>query len=120
VDENDKETYQSSLSWVKRDVKQMLAEMLGLSVKRRGIFQTVLDLICLNGGCVPDDDEYIMGFLRGCNSRDSRTTRDYLIKIGYLYRDDFQALRSRFADDAYGFARKPRKPKLMVVQQAAS
>ncbi len=110
------------LAWVNRDAKQMLAEMMGLSLCNRGIFQTVLDIICINGGACPDDDEYVMRYLKeGKGSRfkaqDWHRVRDYLIKIGYLYREGNHSLRSRFADEAYGWARRKRgKPDLKVVE----
>jgi hypothetical protein len=100
----DMDTLDIPLAWIKRDPKQMFIEMLKLDLRERGAFQTAFDLICIHGGEIEDDDN-IVRYL-SCRPKRWHSIRDKLIDLGMLYREGNSMLRSRFADEAYGFARK--------------
>lgn len=99
------EDIQTPLPWIKRDTKQMFIETLPLKLPERGAFQTVFDLICFRGGEIVDDDDSIVRYL-GVYPKTWHRIRDVLIAGGYLYREGNNMLRSKYADQAYGFARK--------------
>lgn len=51
------------IKWYKRDPDQALKGMFGLSLEERGAYNTVLDLIYLRDGKLPDDDRFISGYM---------------------------------------------------------
>lgn len=114
--------FDSSLPWIRRDSKEMLVEMMALTLRQAAIFQTVLDLMAVNCGLCPDDDDHIMRYLRrgggraGCSTAEWHKTRDYLISIDYLYRSDNRNLRSKFIDAAYKFAREKKVAPFRTIE----
>jgi hypothetical protein len=53
-----------ALKWYKRDPRAALIGMMELSLAERGAYTTVLDLIYVYDGALPDSPEMITGYLR--------------------------------------------------------
>lgn len=51
------------IKWYKRDPEKALSGMMGLSLDERGAYNTVLDLIYLRDGKLPDDDRFLAGYM---------------------------------------------------------
>lgn len=86
----------ASLSWYKRYPRDALEGMQFLTLEERGAYNTVLDLIYLRGGDLPDDDRFIAGNMR-CDVRVWRRIKKRLIALGKLQCTD-GAIRNRRAD----------------------
>lgn len=71
------------IKWYKRDPERALNGMLGLNLEERGAYNTVLDLIYLRDGKLPDDDRFIAGYL-GVDVRVWKRIKQRLIDLGKL------------------------------------
>jgi hypothetical protein len=73
-----------ALKWYKRDPRAALIGMMELSLAERGAYTTVLDLIYVYDGALPDSPEMITGYLRVSPVAWGRI-RTRLISAGKLY-----------------------------------
>lgn len=72
------------LKWYKRDPRAALAGMASLNLAERGAYNTVLDLIYINDGKLPDNGKEIAHWLR-IDVRRWLRIRKRLIEKGKLY-----------------------------------
>lgn len=84
------------IKWYKRDPERALKGMFGLNLEERGAYNTVLDLIYLRDGNLPDDDRFIAGYL-GVDVRVWRRIKTRLIGLDKLFVKD-GLLRDEVAD----------------------
>lgn len=84
------------LKWYKRDPEDALTGMMGLTLEERGAYNTVLDLIYLRDGNLPDDDRFVSGWL-GVDVRVWRRIKGRLMNMGKLYLDE-GFIRNKRAD----------------------
>lgn len=82
------------IKWYKRDPDAALEGMRELSLEERGAYNTILDLIYVRDGNLPDDDRFIAGWL-GVDMRVWRRIKKSLIQRGKLYIADGQIRNSR-------------------------
>ena len=75
------------IKWYKRDPEAALEGMRKLTLEQRGAYNTVLDLIYLRDGNLPDDDRFIAGWL-DVDVRVWKRLRDGLITAGKLRIED--------------------------------
>ncbi len=73
-----------TLKWYARDPRAALIGMMELSLAERGAYTTVLDLIYINDGALPDNAEMIAGYLR-VSLKAWNKIRNRLILGGKLY-----------------------------------
>lgn len=73
----------SGLDWYPRNSKKALDGMRHLSLELRGAYNTLLDLIYLRGGAVPDDERWLAGNM-GCSVRRWRQLRQDLLDDGRI------------------------------------
>jgi uncharacterized protein YdaU (DUF1376 family) len=73
-----------TLKWYQRDPHAALAGMNQLTLEERGAYNTVLDLIYMADGALPDEPAAVCRWL-GTNSRRWRRIRSTLIKKQKLY-----------------------------------
>lgn len=71
------------IKWYKRDPEKALSGMLGLSLEERGAYNTVLDLIYVRDGKLPDDDYFIAGNM-SVDVRVWRRLKKKLISLGKI------------------------------------
>jgi uncharacterized protein YdaU (DUF1376 family) len=83
----------------------MLAEVINLDLRERGALFTLVDLMYVHGGSVPDKDDFIRRYL-GCNARGWHALRDRLLHLEKIYRDDAGSLRSSLVDRGLKEARR--------------
>ena len=84
------------IKWYKRDPERALKGMFGLNLEERGAYNTVLDLIYLRDGNLPDDDRFIAGYL-SVDVRVWRRIKTRLIGLDKLFVKD-GLLRDEVAD----------------------
>lgn len=72
------------LPWYKRDHREMLATFRRLGIELGGVLSAFVDLCCLEGGSVEDDDRYISGQF-GIDIRQWKRIRRKLIDEGEIY-----------------------------------
>lgn len=72
------------LPWYKRDHRKMLAMYRRLGFELGGAFSAIIDLCCLEGGWLEDDDRYISGQL-GLDIRKWKRFKAALMTSGELY-----------------------------------
>ena len=73
-----------SLKWYKRDPRAALLGMMGLTLEERGAYNTLIDLIYMADGALPDNAQIICRLL-GTNKRGWKRIRDGLIAKGKIY-----------------------------------
>ena len=76
-----------SLKWYKRDPRAALVGMMGLTLEERGAYNTLIDLIYIADGALPDDERAICKVL-GTNGRGWKRIRTSLIAKGKIYLND--------------------------------
>ena len=91
----------------------MIAEVVNLDLRERGAFFTLVDLMYIHGGSVPDDDDFMRRYL-GCNSRGWHTLRDRLLDLQKIYREGNDRLRSRLVDKGISEAQRKRQANSMA------
>ncbi len=72
------------LPWYKREPHAALAGMIQLTLEERGAYNTILDLIYMADGALPDEPAAICKWL-GTNTQRWRRIRTALIKKKKLY-----------------------------------
>jgi hypothetical protein len=75
----------------------MIAEVINLNLRERGALFTLVDLMYIHGGSVPDEDDFMRRYL-GCNAKGWHTLRDRLLHLQKIYRDGNRLLRSPLVD----------------------
>jgi len=75
-----------SLPHHKRWHSDMIAEVINLDLRERGALFTLVDLMFIHGGSVPDENDFMRRYL-GCNAKGWRTLRDRLLHLQKIYRD---------------------------------
>jgi uncharacterized protein YdaU (DUF1376 family) len=90
------------IKWYKRDPEAALEGMRKLTLEQRGAYNTVLDLIYLRDGNLPDDDRFIAGYL-GVDVRVWMRLKGGLIGLGKLFVENGQ-LRNNKADEVVATA----------------
>lgn len=73
-----------TLRWYKRDPRAAILGMMGMTLEERGAYNTVLDLVYVNDGALPDNSKHICDALT-CDPRTWRRIRSRLIDLGKLY-----------------------------------
>ena len=58
----------------------MIAEVINLDLRERGALFTLVDLMYIHGGSVPDEDDFMRRYL-GCNAKGWHTLRDRLLHL---------------------------------------
>jgi uncharacterized protein YdaU (DUF1376 family) len=101
------------LLYHKRWHSDMLAEVINLDLRERGALFTLVDLMFVRGGAVPDDDDFMRRYL-GCNARGWHTLRDRLLRLQKIYREGNDQLRSPLVDKAIKEARQRRGANAMA------
>ena len=91
----------------------MIAEVINLDLRERGAFFTLVDLMYVHGGSVPDNDDFMRRYL-GCNSRGWHTLRDRLLDLQKIYREGNDRLRSRLVDKGISEAQRKRQANSMA------
>jgi uncharacterized protein YdaU (DUF1376 family) len=91
----------------------MIAEVINLDLRERGAFFTLVDLMYVHGGSVPDNDDFMRRYL-GCNSRGWHTLRDRLLDLQKIYREGNDRLRSRLVDKGITEAQRKRQANSMA------
>jgi uncharacterized protein YdaU (DUF1376 family) len=73
-----------ALKWYKRDPRAALLGMMGLTLEERGVYNTLIDLIYMADGALPDNARVICRVL--CiNARRWKRLRDSLVAHGKIY-----------------------------------
>lgn len=72
------------LKWYKRDCEAALTGMLQLSLEERGAYNTILDLLYIHGGELPDDDTELARMIRA-DIRVWKRIKQRLQDLGKLY-----------------------------------
>ena len=85
----------------------MIAEVINLDLRERGALFTLVDLMYIHGGSVPDEDDFMRRYL-GCNAKGWHTLRDRLLHLQKIYRDGNSLLRSPLVDKELRSIRKVR------------
>jgi uncharacterized protein YdaU (DUF1376 family) len=108
-----------SLPYHKRWHSDMIAEVINLNLRERGALFTLVDLMYIHGGSVPDEDDFMRRYL-GCNAKGWHTLRDRLLHLQKIYRDGNRLLRSPLVDKELKSIRKMRDVNAMagVISQA--
>ena len=96
-----------SLPYHKRWHSDMIAEVINLDLRERGALFTLVDLMYIHGGSVPDEDDFMRRYL-GCNAKGWHTLRDRLLHLQKIYRDGNSLLRSPLVDKELRSIRKVR------------
>jgi uncharacterized protein YdaU (DUF1376 family) len=91
----------------------MLAEVINLDLRERGALFTLVDLMFVHGGSIPDDDDFMRRYL-GCNVKGWHTLRDRLLRLQKIYRDGNDKLRSPLVDKGIKEARQRRDANAMA------
>jgi uncharacterized protein YdaU (DUF1376 family) len=73
-----------TLRWYKRDPRAALAGMMGLTLEERGAYNTILDLIYINDGKLPDDSNLLAGWMH-VDIRVVKRLRARLLSLGKIY-----------------------------------
>jgi uncharacterized protein YdaU (DUF1376 family) len=102
-----------TLPYHKRWHSDLIAEVINLDLRERGAFFTLVDLMYVHGGSVPDEDDFMRRYL-GCNSRGWHTLRDRLLHLQKIYRDGNCRLRSSLVDKELKSIRKMRDANSMA------
>ena len=91
----------------------MIAEVINLNLRERGALFTLVDLMYIHGGSVPDEDDFMRRYL-GCNAKGWHTLRDRLLHLQKIYRDGNRLLRSPLVDKELKSIRKMRDANAMA------
>ena len=91
----------------------MIAEVINLDLRERGALFTLVDLMYIHGGSVPDEDDFMRRYL-GCNAKGWHTLRDRLLHLQKIYRDGNRLLRSPLVDKELKSIRKMRDANAMA------
>jgi uncharacterized protein YdaU (DUF1376 family) len=102
-----------SLPYHKRWHSDMIAEVINLNLRERGALFTLVDLMYIHGGSVPDEDDFMRRYL-GCNAKGWHTLRDRLLHLQKIYRDGNRLLRSPLVDKELKSIRKMRDANAMA------
>ena len=102
-----------SLPYHKRWHSDMIAEVINLDLRERGALFTLVDLMYIHGGSVPDEDDFMRRYL-GCNAKGWHTLRDRLLHLQKIYRDGNRLLRSPLVDKELKSIRKMRDANAMA------
>ena len=102
-----------SLPYHKRWHSDMITEVINLDLRERGAFFTLVDLMYIHGGAIPDDDDFMRRYL-GCNAKGWHTLRDRLLHLQKIYRDGNNLLRSSLVDKELRSIRKTRDANAMA------
>ena len=102
-----------SLPYHKRWHSDMIAEVINLDLGERGALFTLVDLMYIHGGSVPDEDDFMRRYL-GCNAKGWHTLRDRLLHLQNIYRDGNRLLRSPLVDKELKSIRKMRDANAMA------
>ena len=102
-----------SLPYHKRWHSDMIAEVINLDLRERGALFTLIDLMYIHGGSVPDEDDFMRRYL-GCNAKGWHTLRDRLLHLQKIYRDGNSLLRSPLVDKELKSIRKMRDANAMA------
>jgi uncharacterized protein YdaU (DUF1376 family) len=102
-----------SLPYHKRWHSDMIAEVINLDLRERGALFTLVDLMYIHGGSVPDEDDFMRRYL-GCDAKGWHTLRDRLLHLQKIYRDGNRLLRSPLVDKELKSIRKMRDANAMA------
>jgi uncharacterized protein YdaU (DUF1376 family) len=102
-----------ALLYHKRWHSDMLAEVINLDLRERGALFTLVDLMFVHGGSVPDEDDFMRRYL-GCNARGWHTLRDRLLHLQKIYREGNSRLRSPLVDKGLREAQQRRDANAMA------
>jgi uncharacterized protein YdaU (DUF1376 family) len=91
----------------------VIAENTNLDLRERGALSTLIDLMFMHNGSVPDEDDFIRHYL-GCNARGWHSLRDRLIDLQKIYRDDNGRLCCLRVDKELESIRQMRDAKAMA------
>jgi hypothetical protein len=91
----------------------MIAEVINLDLRERGALFTLVDLMFVHGGSVPDEDDFMRRYL-GCNAKGWHTLRDRLLHLQKIYRDGNDKLRSPLVDKGFKEAQRRRDANAMA------
>jgi uncharacterized protein YdaU (DUF1376 family) len=72
------------MPWYKRDPRAALTGMQGMTLEERGAYNTILDLLYVHDGSLPDEPAAVCKWL-GTNSRGWKRIRARLLKLKKLY-----------------------------------
>lgn len=99
------------MKFYKRDPDRALAGMAELTLKQRGAYNSLLDLLYSRDGAVPDDDARVSRMI-SCHWREWATTKAELIAMGKVWVEDGNLHAKRVQDtikEASDFAQEQSK-----------
>jgi uncharacterized protein YdaU (DUF1376 family) len=75
------------MKFYKRDPDAALAGMMGLTLKERGAYNTILDLLYSRDGVLPDEDDFLRSAL-GCHGNEWLSVKAALIRKKKIWIED--------------------------------
>jgi uncharacterized protein YdaU (DUF1376 family) len=73
-----------TMKWYKRDPRAALTGMQGMTLEERGAYNTILDILYMHDGSVPDKPASVCKWL-GTNARGWKRIRARLLELKKLY-----------------------------------